>query len=348
MIAAKARPADPAGHPHPDQGRFRCQVYLGLFLLALLMSSFNLAGCRARANRSRNEAAGAAAATPSPRPGEVVVSKEGLANGDEAFDLKFVQERHESFILQPGAEVRISSIGGRIEVVRSNSESAEVNIVRSVDDREDIKTRQLTVKHEGNELDIHMERARRSALFSMFSDHGREKQRVLLKLPKSVNLSIEGANGRVVVTELDGNLNIDGVSGRVMIGKVSGDTSISGVHGPVRFVGDGQSNRGFQADGVFGVLELLYNGTVNAELRVDGVFGPVDQGLPNVVYEGERRQGDNSFRARVGKGGALISVSGVHGRVRIAPATSEDIASIALVKPGSTSEAGKQSPGPAK
>ena len=289
-----------------------------------------------------------AAATPTPGNDQVVVSKQEVSMPDEAFDLKFAQERHEKFELQPGAKVGISSISGRIEVAKSDSANAEVHIVRSVQDREDMKTRELTIKKEGNEIDIHMGSKRRSALFSMFNDTGREKQRILLKLPANVDLHIDSTNGRIVITELDGRLSIAGVSGRVMIGKITGDTALADIRGPVRFVGEGSSKHGVSASGIFGNLELLFNGTVNAQVQVEEVFGAVDQGLPNLVYEAERRPGDNSFRGRAGKGGAVIKVVEVHGRVRIAPATPEDNSSIALAKPGVTPEAGKPSAGPGK
>jgi len=325
----------------------RRRLVVGLLLATLFASLALFSGCRARANNGGGSAGETAAASPaaSPRPGDQAVEKAAVSIKGEAFDLKYAIEKRESFQLTPGAHVQIESISGRIEIVKSDSDRADLYVVRSTDDREDFRDRNLVATNKDNELVIKMERVRRSALFSMFNDRGREKQRILLKLPHKTDLAIEGVNGRIYVTELDGKLSIEGVSGRLFVGKVAGPTALAGIHGPIRFVGDGQNKNGVSVEDVNGTIDLLFTGNVNLDLEVENINGQVDQGLPNAVYEGDGKPNDHDFRARIGKGGARLNVSGIHGRVRLAPATDRDIASIALVQPGTPVVEGKPASG---
>lgn len=291
-----------------------------------------LTGCRARANRTQTESgkaaqpvaaanSGGATTTDGKVDGKLVESR-SVTVKDEGFDLQFAQEKQETHKLTPGASVRIEGINGKVEIQRSSTESAELSIVRSVEDRADLEKRSLVIEHRPDELVVRMERVRRSALFTIFSDRGREKQRVVLKLPQKVKLDIEGINGRLNVRELDGDVNIEGANGRVFLSQVSGKTSLSGINGPVRVLADGKNE--IKVEGVNGAVDLLFTGQVNADLRVEGVFGSVDLSLPNLVYDGERRQ--NNFRAKVGKGGTELDISSVRGRLRLAPATEKDLA----------------------
>ncbi len=311
-------------------GLSRRDVTRLLVAFLAVVTIIGLPGCRSRVDHAQTSASPnsppvvvtASHESPSNAVAGVVESK-SLAIKDEAFDLAFAEEKQQTYQLSPGATVRIERINGKIEIQKSASDSAELYIVRSVENRDDLKNRTLIVEHKPHELVIRMERARRSALFSMFSDRGSEKQRIVLKLPRKVGLNVDGASGRVNVAEIDGDVHIEGVNGRVALAHVTGTTSLSGINGQVRVIADGRNKNDLKVEGVNGGVELLFNGTVNADLRVEAVRGNVDAGLPNLVYDGERRQ--NNFRAKAGKGGALIDISGVRGRVRLAPAAEQDL-----------------------
>lgn len=326
MISPRMSPMPATG----SAGREVTPILITLVVVVIIA----LTGCRARANRAQTESSrGAQPVTAASNSGatttDAKVDGNAVVSGsvtvkDEGFDLQFAQEKQESYKLSPGAAVRIEGINGKVEIQRSSTDSAELSIVRSVEDRADLDKRSLVVEHRPDELVVRIERVRRSALFTIFTDRGREKQRVVLKLPQKVKLDIEGINGRLNVGELDGDINVEGANGRVFLSKVSGKTSLSGINGPVRVLADGRNRNEIKVEGVNGTVDLLFTGQVNADLRVETVFGSVDLSLPNLVYEGERRQ--NNFRAKVGKGGSELDISGVRGRLRLAPATEKDLA----------------------
>jgi hypothetical protein len=169
-----------------------------------------------------------------------------------------------------------------------------------------------------------MSRQDRSALFSIFSERGPEKQRLVLKLPRKIDLSIDGMNGRVNVGEIDGAVSIEGVSGRVEVAQANGAAAFAHINGKVLLNVAKLSPQGITVEGVNGGVELLFAGNVNANLSVESVNGRVDPDLPNVVYQGERRR--NNFKAQIGKGGPPIEISGVNGNVRLAPIAKRAVA----------------------
>ncbi|MEP7271940.1 MAG: DUF4097 family beta strand repeat-containing protein [Acidobacteriota bacterium] len=299
----------------------RANVALKL-VIAIGLVNFASAGCRSRVDHA-NTAATQASPSAAANPASSIVESKTLANRDTQFDLPFAEEKTQIYKLSPGAVVKLGRINGRIEIQNSASDDAELYIVRSVEKPEHLRNRKLIIEHEPDELTIRMERERRSAMFSMFSERGSEKQRLILKLPHKVDLEIEGVSGRINVGVLDGDLSINEVYGKVAIAQVTGGTTVSEVRGSVRIVQEAKNRKDLKVNEVNGAIEVLFLGEVNAELRIENVRGKVDPDLPHLVYDGERRQ--NNFRARVGKGGPLVDISGVNGKVRLAAASKEDL-----------------------
>ncbi len=297
---------------------FRIAVRVALVVLAAL----TIVGCRSRASQTKTSASPAPPSA-SNADSKAVESK-SVTIRDEEFDFPFSEETQKTFQLAPGSVVRVVSIRGKIDVEPSAGDSAEVYVVRSVERRDDLRSRQLHIEHESDELEIRMGRQRRSALFEMFGGHKSEKQRVLLKLPAKVELQIEGVNGRVKVGDIDGKVSVEAVHGNVTLGQVTGGINIAGVNGEVRVLANSRYKEGLEVADVNGRLDVLFNGDANTDLRVESVRGHVDPDLPNLVYDGERR--GNNFRARAGKGGFPVVIGGVRGRVRIATARKEDLA----------------------
>ena len=290
-----------------------------IVLIAASILILTSGGCRSRAGQAGAKAASASSKdSGNDRKVDAKVAEaKAVTIRDDEFDLPFASETHETYKLSPGARVEIGRFNGKIVIETATTDTADVYIVRSVRNAEDLKNRRLIVEHSPEELSLRMARQDRSALFSIFSERGPEKQRIVLKLPRKIDLSIEGMNGRVNVGEIDGPVSISGVSGRVEVAQATGSAAIAHVNGKVFLTVAKLSPQGITVQGVNGGVELLFAGNVSANLSVDSINGRVEPDLPNVVYLGERRR--NNFKAQIGKGGPPIEISGVNGNVRLAP-----------------------------
>ncbi len=258
------------------------------------------------------------------------------------------QERDEinrTFQLPPGARVEVSSIRGPVEVVTTDSATAEVQIIRTARTRADLDHHKIEVEQSGNRLVVKGIQESRQERNIQVNHH------VILRLPRKIDLAVNSISGSLKVGDVDGQIvvnsisgsgrirNVSGkvevksVSGDLDIGNVGSDARVNSVSGNVHF---GQVNglidvfsvsgglnatvtnlsaQGIKIYSVSGSIEIGFRNDVNADFQANSVTGQVYLDLPNVT----RNSGDNAsnVRARIGAGGTPISIFSVSGSVRL-------------------------------
>ncbi|MDQ3908603.1 MAG: hypothetical protein M3268_09715 [Acidobacteriota bacterium] len=225
-------------------------------------------------------------------------------------------EFRQSYTLAPGAQVRVAGINGSVDVETSTSGAAEVQVVRTARSRSDLDYHKVIVEQTASGLVVRGENNRdRDGVRD--GDNHQVRQRVWLRIPRSVEFTASGINGRATVGEIDGPVHLSGINGKCEVGQARGYTDISGINGSVSMTITQLSERGIRVSGVNGHVELHFDGALNADLSVSGINGAVNADVPNVTVQG--RVSRTSFEAKIGAGGAPITVSGVNGSVRLAP-----------------------------
>jgi hypothetical protein len=289
-----------------------------ILALAVLLAVTSALGCQAKEGRKKAEAVVEAKVTQA-------AAKIEPQGADRDFPER--EEIRGSYPLAPGAQVSILGINGSVDVETAEIETAEVHIVRSARQREDLEYRQVKIGHSPDSLIIKVENQRnRSVFFSLFGSTPEGRQRVMLKLPRRVELTTSGINGYVAVGEIDGAIKVKGVNGRVKVARALGTASFAGINGPVEVTLAKLGESGVRVSGVNGPVELRFADELDADLRVNGVNGGVDTDVPNVVVQGKDR---SNFRAQIGAGGAPIIVSGLNGRLRLSHETAGSATPIA-------------------
>jgi DUF4097 and DUF4098 domain-containing protein YvlB len=137
----------------------------------------------------------------------------------------------------------------------------------------------------------------------------------VLRLPRQVDLTVSGVNGRATVGEIDGPVILSGINGRVDVAHAIGYSHISGINGRVTITISRLSERGIDVSGVNGGVELRFTDEVNADVDVTGINGQVHAEVPDVTVFGKMDR--HNFKAKIGAGGNPIKVNGVNGAVRI-------------------------------
>jgi len=253
---------------------------------------------------------------------------DGHGNGDQQhgahgkhakdYDQEFNErdEFRQSYTLAPGAPVRVSGINGRVEIeTTAAGGAAEVHVVRSARRRADLEHRKVFVEQAAGGLVV---RGENSDNDSRRGEQRQVRHLVTLRIPRNVELTASGINGRTTVGEVDGPVKLSGINGRVEVGQARGYTDISGINGSVSMLITQLGERGIRVSGVNGRVELKFSEVLNADLAVNGINGAVHtDGLPNVTLQG--RISRTNFNARIGAGGPPIKVSGVNGSVHLAP-----------------------------
>jgi hypothetical protein len=228
-------------------------------------------------------------------------------------DLPERDEFRQSYQLSTGARVELQGINGKAEVETTSGNTAEVHIVRSAHTREDLNYNRIIVEATENSLVVRGENEKERG--PRHNGRREVRQRVLLKIPRQVDFTAGGINGKVTVGQIDGPVRLSGINGKVDVAQAMGYSEISGINGKVDITISQLGPRGINVNGVNGGVELRFTDELNADLEVTGNNGKVHADVPNVTIQGKMEP--HNFRARIGAGGARIQVDGVNGRVRL-------------------------------
>jgi hypothetical protein len=243
-------------------------------------------------------------------------SSSSSSQSSDREDLPEKDEFHQSYQLLGGAKVEVRGINGAVDIETAAGSAAEVNIIRSARTRDDLEFRKVIVEPTPNSLVIRGDNEHDRSI-----GRNREvRQRVVLRLPRAIDLNVSGTNGRVNVGEVEGPVRLSGINGKVEVAQALGYSDISGINGRVKITISQLGERGIHVSGINGGVELLFSEELNADLDVTGINGSVNTDVANVTVFGKLDR--QNFHAKIGSGGSPIKVSGINGHVKLARAGS--------------------------
>jgi hypothetical protein len=223
-------------------------------------------------------------------------------------------EIRQSFELRPGDRVEVQDINGKLEIQTFDTKTAEVYVLRTAKNRNALARREVVIEQTPTGLLIRGKRARHPGFWEhLFGSNPKEE--VTIKAPRQIALVLKGINGRVTGGDIDGSLEVKGINGRAELGQATGSIEISGINGSVSVAFNELGERGARVSGVNGGIELKIGSGLNAELTAKGMNGSVRSEIPDVVIDKDEH--GSRYTARIGKGGAPITISGVNGNVRL-------------------------------
>jgi hypothetical protein len=260
------------------------------------------------------------------------------------------QERDEinrTYQVAPGTRVEVSSIRGPVEIVNTDSATAEVQIIRTARTRADLEYHKIEVEQTANSLVVKgiQEPEQRRGENIQVNHH------VILKLPRRIDLAVTSVSGslkigdvdgQTVVSSISGSANIGNVggklevssisgnlevgnvgaearvtsiSGNLRLGQVSGSLDVSSISGGLNATLASLSTQGIHVKSVSGSVEIAFKSDVNADFNAEHVSGQVYLDVPNVTRDNEAKS--PNVRARIGAGGTPITISSVSGNIRL-------------------------------
>jgi hypothetical protein len=230
---------------------------------------------------------------------------------------------NDSYALDPGARVEVSGINGPVDIMTTDGGVAEIHIENSTSDARSLEYHKITVEHGADHLFVRAEHKNDGGwgllrwLIGRGGSSARVQQRVVLKVPRRVDVAARGINGAVRIGELDGAVRVAGVNGEVTVASAAGRAEFAGVNGGVTFAMSRLEDAGVRVSGVNGNIEMRLATDANADIRVSGLNGSVNNDLKNLTVDDESR---SKFIAHVGAGGASIRMSGISGNIHLAGA----------------------------
>ncbi len=236
------------------------------------------------------------------------------ASADKA-DLPAREEIRRNYSFKPGNEVSISRINGSIAIETADIDHAELLVVRSAKTKEDLQYRKIQIEHTPGSLSIGVESDRKS-VFSAFGKIPEGRQRVILKIPVKARLEVNGTNGPLTVSEIDGKIDIRGVNGATRIAGVSGSFEARGFNGELTANFRKLGPDGIDISGYNGEVNLNFSSELNANFEMRGVNGELVNEIPNFKADEEAKR-RRTTSGKFGEGGPEIAIRGGNGRVKM-------------------------------
>ena len=267
-----------------------------IFIVVVLVGIAGVAGLVRMQSRSSGAQQQSASATASESANQAAESRE---------------EIRKSYRLAPDAQVTIAGINGRVVVKTSETDTAEVYVVRTATSHDSLMRRRVVIEETSSSLVIRAEDT--GTWWSRLFGGRTPNEEVTISAPRRIALRLKGINGRVTGGDVEGALEVSGVNGRVELSQLKGSAKVSGINGSVSLGLRELNERGVEASGVNGNIELRVPVGLNADLVAKGMNGKVRSEIPEVSLD--HGEYGSSYSAHLGNGGAPIKVSGINGNV---------------------------------
>ena len=217
--------------------------------------------------------------------------------------------------LPANATVGVYSIDGSIEVTTSETDKAEIHILRLARTKDTFEKQKAVIKFDNNELKIYgNQREREFGIWDHVTGDDELRTRVTLKLPRKVEFHTWRVNGQVNLGEIEGRVEAGNINGKLMIAKAVGSADFNNINGKVEANIANLNKDGIQVNQINGNVDLKFLDDVNVNVEAHGLNGRVNAEVPNVKVEKQERQ---YYRAKIGSGGPEISVGRMNGNLTL-------------------------------
>lgn len=239
-------------------------------------------------------------------PHASLLAAESLAQGASALPER--EEINKSFPLDANARVEVAGIAGPVNIETTDGNTAQVHIVRMAQTQRELQCYETLVKSAANSLSVrHNQFSQRAGCSSI-----RSRQEVTLRLPRTVELDLSYIGGEVNIGVIEGVVRLSSIAGRAVVTQAQA-AEINSLAKGLSLTLARVSDRGIRIRSVVGLVELNLARDINTDLRFDNIIGDVRSASNDLAVT---RSG-GTYRVRAGSGGALVSVSGINGGVRL-------------------------------
>jgi hypothetical protein len=260
----------------------------------------------------------------------------GLSNDDSHGEAR--EEIRKSFELQPGARLEVQGINGKVEIITSDTRTAEVYVLRTGQSSNSLARREVIIEQTATGLLVKGKEARHIGIWEHLFGRNPNEQ-VTIKAPRQIALMLKGINGRVTTADIDGAIEAGGINGRVELGQASDSVEIGGVNGSIVVGLKNLGGRGASIKDVNGGIELRLANGLNADLTAREMNGNVRSDIPDVTVDKE--EPGSRYSAHIGNGGTPITLSGINGNVRLTRSANSTESSAAKASPNKQTEVGE-------
>lgn len=216
-------------------------------------------------------------------------------------------EINRSFTLPAKARVEVSAISGSVDIKAIDGDTAIVQIERTARSRAELDCNKVVLEQASGNLTVQSE-----TVDGQGCENIQVVYRVLLSLPRHVDVSVQGVSGPIHIGDIEGTLRISGNSGNINLAQFGSGSRITGNSGTTTIKLRHLDAGGLELSGNSGALKLYVDEELNVDVKVSGLSGTASSELPNVKFN---KTGAADYYARIGSGGPTINVHGNSGSI---------------------------------
>lgn len=222
------------------------------------------------------------------------------------------EELRQGWNLTPGAQVSLKDIAGHVIIETHDSNVAEVLVERAAKQQSVLSQMKLTVNLQPATDEFpetllltnpawHKQRSRPPRILRRlgFGQTPDFRERVVLKLPRQVNLLLVNIQGDITIGEVEGVVRAMNTDGRVLIAKATEVRQLLNIKGSVEATLS-KLGTGINVGGIGGPVKLHFLQEPDARIKGTMVLGPINANLPGFTltekrfwrYQGQTKTGD--------------------------------------------------------
>jgi hypothetical protein len=251
----------------------------------------------------------------------LVVASTAAAGCDIAMaDLrqKETVEWRKNYDLQPGGQLEISNVNGKIEVQQGTGNSVEVVAEKSaragsVEAAKNAIER-IEIQEKASPTNVRIETKIQRGNGGLFGGWNQEV-RYMVKVPPSVEVRLTTVNGGIEVSGLKGRVTAEATNGGIKAHDISGAIDASTTNGGVEVELADVADSGVKLGCTNGGIRLRLPASARATLSARITNGGIETDGINVETSGEASR--RRLEGRLNGGGPRIELEGTNGGIRI-------------------------------
>jgi DUF4097 and DUF4098 domain-containing protein YvlB len=223
-----------------------------------------------------------------------------------------------AFSLDGVTRVSVENVNGRIDAAAWEKNYLKVRAVKKAsgsDAEETLRTTEIRVRKEENEITIETVSPKRRKLFGIFDFGDRHAQvDYEIRVPAGMETRFETCNGRVEAVGLEAAIACDAVNGGITVRDAAGPVKATTVNGSVRIEFRGPL-KASHLETVNGSVEVVFDRTSGMEYRLETVNGRIEGS--NIELDVEGKYGPREARGSWNGGGETLRCETINGSIRL-------------------------------
>src|SRR5687767_12028531 len=168
-------------------------------------------------------------------------------------------------------QIAVSGMAGDVSIETHNGSAVDVHVLRSAETQAELDCYQTVIENVNNSLTIRHQQSKEGRCNSI-----RAGQRVTLRVPRAVDVSLKTIAGVVNVGAIDGVLRLQGIAGHATLAEVR-QAKIDGLANGLKMSITQPAERGIQVNGIVGLVDLDLSPDLNADLSINSLIDVDDK-----------------------------------------------------------------------